>query len=167
MSNKEIILGIDPGLVKTGWGVVVKYGSDVGYVNCGVIRTKATDIMEVKLCYIFDEVSKLLDEYKPSAVAMEEVFVNNNCKSSEKLIMARTVAFLALAKREYTVNQYTPNKIKKNITGSGHASKEQVYTFVRRILKIDIINDKKLHTFDSFDALAIALSLAFHCKLDA
>ena len=161
MSNKQIILGIDPGLVKTGWGIIYKDGSNVGYVNCGVIRTKVSDLMEARLCYIFDEVSAILDEYNPNGVSMEEVFVNKNYKSSEKLIMARAAAFLAIAKKGYSVNQYRPNEIKKNITGSGHASKEQVYTMVRNILRIDLTNDNKSHTFDSFDALAIALTRAF------
>lgn len=161
MSNKQIILGIDPGLVKTGWGVVVKDGSDVGYVNCGVIRTNANNLMEMRLCCIFDEISLLLDEYKPYAVAMEEVFVNSNYKSSEKLIMARTAAFLSIAKRGYTVNQYKPNEIKKNITGLGHASKEQIYTMVRKILGTDFSPDNRSHTYDSFDALAIAISRSF------
>ena len=161
MSSKQIILGIDPGLVKTGWGVVYRSGSEVGYVDCGVIRPNVTHIMEVRLCYIFDNISELLDEYKPYAVAMEEVFINKNFASSEKLIMARTAAFLATAKRGYTVNQYRPNEIKKNITGSGHASKEQVYTMVQKILRTGLMNDNKSHTFDSFDALAIALTRAF------
>ncbi|MBQ2175477.1 MAG: crossover junction endodeoxyribonuclease RuvC [Alphaproteobacteria bacterium] len=161
MSNRKIILGIDPGLVKTGWGVVYRDGSEVGYINCGVIRTKAENAMETRLCHIFDKISALVNEYKPDAVAMEEVFINKNFASSEKLIMARTSAFLAIAKHGYNIDQYKPNAIKKNITGSGHASKEQIYTFVRKILKIEVINDTKIHTFDSFDALAIALSRAF------
>ena len=161
MSNKKIILGIDPGLVQTGWGVVYRDGSDVGYVNCGVIRTNATDTMEARLCYIYDEITKLLAEYNPNSVAMEEVFINKNFASSEKLIMARASAFLAIAKRGYTINQYRPNEIKKNITGSGHASKEQVYTMVQKILRTGLMNDNKSHTFDSFDALAIALTRAF------
>lgn len=161
MSNKQIILGIDPGLVKTGWGVVYRDGSEVGYINCGVIRTKVSDLMEVRLVYIFDEVSALLDEYKPNDVAMEEVFVNQNFISSEKLIMARSSAFLAVSKKGILINQYRPNEIKKNISGSGHASKEQVYTMVRKILRTDLTNDNKLHTYDSFDALAIALTRAF------
>ena len=160
MSNKKIILGIDPGLVNTGWGVVFRDGTEVGYINCGVIQTKADDAMEKRLCHIFDKISALIDEYAPYAVAMEEVFVNKNFASSSKLIMARTSAFLAIAKKGYIVSQYSPNEIKKNITGSGHASKEQIHTFVRKILKIDILNDKRHHTFDSFDALAIALSRA-------
>ena len=161
MLSKQIILGIDPGLIKTGWGVVYRSGSEVGYVNCGVIRTNVTDTMEVRLCLIFDMISELLNEYKPYAVAMEEVFINKNFVSSEKLIMARTAAFIAVAKDGISIDQYRPNEIKKNITGSGHASKEQVYTMVQKILCTGLINDNKSHTFDSFDALAIALTKAF------
>ncbi|MBQ7524683.1 MAG: crossover junction endodeoxyribonuclease RuvC [Alphaproteobacteria bacterium] len=161
MSNRKIILGIDPGLIKTGWGVVSRDGLSIGYIDCGVIQTNVTGTMEARLCHIFDRISLLLDKYKPDDVAMEEVFVNKNYKSSEKLIMAQTAAFIALAKRGYIVQQYRPNEIKKNITGSGHASKEQVYTFVQKILRTNIDNDKKLHTFDSFDALAVALARAF------
>lgn len=161
MLNENIILGIDPGLTKTGWGVIFKNGPDIRYVDCGVIRTNALNSMETRLNYIFDEISSLLAMHKPDVVAMEEVFVNKNFKSSEKLIMARTSAFLAVAKHGLEVGQYSPNEVKKNVTGLGHASKDQVYNFVRKILKIDVLNDKKLHTLDSFDALAIALSQAF------
>ena len=164
MLNKSIIIGIDPGLVKTGWGTILKDGYDVKYLDCGVIRTDSKSSMESRLISIFDEVTKLLNEFKPASVAMEDVFVNMNPKSSEKLIMARTVSFLAMAKLGYEVNQYKPNEIKKNITGSGHASKEQVYVMVQKILKTDIINDKKIHTFDSIDALAIAMCHSFSMK---
>lgn len=165
MSNKSVIIGIDPGLIKTGWGAILKDGYDVKYVDCGVIRTDSKDSMESRLTSIFDEVTNLLDNFKPEAIAMEDVFVNMNPKSSEKLIMARTVSFLAMAKLGYRVNQYKPNEIKKNITGSGHASKEQVYVMVQKILRTDIINDRKLHTFDSIDALAIAMCQAFSNSL--
>ncbi len=164
MLNKSIIIGIDPGLVKTGWGAILKEGYDVKYLDCGVIKTDSKDSMESRLSYIYDEISKLLNTFNPESVAMEEVFINMNPKSSEKLIMARTVAFLAIAKKGYQVNQYKPNEIKKNITGSGHASKEQVYIMVQKILKTVIINDQKTHTFDSIDALAIAMCHSFSTK---
>ena len=159
MLNKKIILGIDPGLVKTGWGVVAKTASNFEYVNCGVIKTNPSLTMEIRLCYIFNEVTKLLAEYKPDAIAMEEVFINSNQKSSEKLIMARTASFVAVAKSGYKIQQYKPNEVKKNITGNGHSSKEQVYTMVCKILKADLLCDNKEYTLDSIDALAIALSV--------
>lgn len=163
MSSKaSIILGIDPGLVKTGWGIVLKekYNA-IKYIDCGVIRTDSKESMEIRLVSIFDQVSKLILEFNPEAVSMEEVFVNMNPKTSEKLIMARTASFLAISKLGLKVNQYKPNEIKKNITGSGHASKEQVYIMIQKILGKNIINDNKTKTFDSMDALAIATCHAF------
>ena len=159
MLNKKIILGIDPGLVKTGWGIVSKISSNFEYVNCGVIKTSTSLTMESRLCNIFNKVTELLNEYKPDAVAMEEVFINSNQKSSEKLIMARTASFVAVAKSGYKIQQYKPNEIKKNVTGNGHAKKEQVYIMVQKLLKVDIFYDNKEHTLDSIDALAIALSV--------
>ena len=159
MLNEKIILGIDPGLVKTGWGVVSLRASNFEYVNCGVIRTSPNLTMESRLCYIFDKVTELLEEYKPAAVAMEEVFINSNQKSSEKLIMARTASFISIAKNGFIILQYKPNEIKKNITGNGHASKEQVYNMVCKILKVSLDCNDKAHTLDSIDALAIALSV--------
>lgn len=165
MLNKEIILGIDPGLVKTGWGVVLKDGYNLKYVDCGVIQPDPKASMEKRLVSIFDSMTDLINHFKPYAIAMEDVFINVNPKSSEKLMMARAVSFLAIAKLGYTVNRYKPNEIKKNITGSGHASKEQVYAMVQKILKVDISTDNKSHTFDSIDALAIAMCHSFSLKL--
>lgn len=160
MSNKSIILGIDPGLLKTGWGVVQKDGYDVRYVDCGVIKTKADQLMEMRLVSIFEAVTQLIEKFVPDDVAMEEVFVNKNPMSSEKLIMARTASFLAIAWSGHNVKQFKPNEIKKNITGSGHAAKEQVYVMIQKILKTSIQNDA-YHTLDSMDALAVATCFAF------
>ena len=160
MSNKQIILGIDPGLVKTGWGIVSKSGNSIQYVDCGVIKTNPKDAMESRLVTIYDSIRDLAASFKVDIASMEEVFVNTNVKSSEKLIMARTAAFLALAKTGLNVASYRPNEIKKNITGSGHAGKEQVQLMVQKLLNINIQKDKN-HTFDSMDALAIALCGAF------
>lgn len=161
MLNDKIILGIDPGLVKTGWGVITKSGYSVKYIDCGVIKTSPQENLETRLVHIYDSVCELITSFKVCSVAMEEVFVNVNAKTSEKLIMARTAAFLAISKMGFKVNSFKPNEIKKNITGSGHASKEQVQFMVQKLLNINIKNDRILHTFDSMDALAIALCLAF------
>jgi crossover junction endodeoxyribonuclease RuvC len=93
---------------------------------------------------------------------MEKVFVNANPSTSEKLIMARTVAFLAAAQFGFIINEYSPNEIKKNITGSGHAGKEQVHTMIQKILGVQIQHDKTQRTQDSIDAIAVALCDAFH-----
>lgn len=161
MLNKKVILGIDPGLVKTGWGVISKSGYYVKYVDCGVIKTEPSKKLEWRLSFIYDSICNLITSFKANSVAMEEVFVNTNAKTSEKLIMARTAAFLAISKSGFYVNSFRPNEIKKNITGSGHASKEQVQFMVKKLLNIDITNDNLTHTFDSMDALAVALCHAF------
>jgi crossover junction endodeoxyribonuclease RuvC len=156
------ILGVDPGLVKTGWGVICKEArDDVRYVDCGVIKTKSNLPMEERLSFIFDAVQDLIFKFEPASIAMEEVFVNMNPKTSEKLIMARSAAFVAIAKAGFQVNEYRPNEIKKNITGLGHATKEQVHFFIQKILNITLEKDNKTKTADSMDALAVALCCAF------
>lgn len=161
MLNERVILGIDPGLVKTGWGIISKVGYNIKYIDCGVIKTESKQKLECRISYIYDSICNLITSFKADSVAMEEVFVNTNAKTSEKLIMARTAAFLAISKSGFYVNSFRPNEIKKNITGSGHASKEQVQFMVRKLLNIDIANDNNIHTFDSMDALAVALCHAF------
>lgn len=160
MLNKKIILGIDPGLVKTGWGIIKKNGYDTKYLDCGVIKTESSQKMGLRLNHIYDSICDLISSSKADFVTMEEVFVNTNAKTSEKLIMARTAAFLAISKSGFDVNSFKPNEIKKNITGSGHAPKEQVQFMVKKLLNINITIDN-FHTLDSMDALAVALCYAF------
>ena len=159
--SSNVILGIDPGLVKTGWGAILKVGYEIKYLDCGVIKTDPKNSMEIRLSHIFDSVQELIQKFNPFEIAMEEVFVNINPKTSEKLIMARSAAFISAAKSGFLVNEFKPNEIKKNITGSGHAKKEQVHIMVQKILKADIKNDNKTKTLDSMDALAVSLCQAF------
>ncbi|MDR3030950.1 MAG: crossover junction endodeoxyribonuclease RuvC [Holosporales bacterium] len=161
MSNESFIIGIDPGLTKTGWGVVKKSGDDIKYIECGVIKTESSDSMENRLTFIYNSVLNLISRFNPLGVAMEQVFVNLNPGSSQKLIMARTASFLAIAKSGYVVKEYTPNEIKKNITGLGHSSKDQIYVMVQKILNSDIRKDNISVTLDSIDALAVAVCHAF------
>jgi crossover junction endodeoxyribonuclease RuvC len=166
MSSRRIF-GIDPGLLRTGWGVIdMDSGGVVRYVDCGVIRPSASlpDVglsLEPRLVFIFDEIQKLLLSFTPEHIAIEEVFVNMNPKTSEKLMMARTAALIAAAKFGKDLHSYKPNEIKKNVTGSGHASKELVHTMVQKILNATIKNDDKIRTADSIDALATAICCAF------
>ena len=161
MLNNITVLGIDPGLVKTGWGIIRKNGYYYEYVDCGVIKTDSDDTMEKRLTLIYDNLHRLIDTYQPNEISMEEVFVNINPKSSQKLIMARTAAFISASKKGYKVNEYTPNEIKKNITGRGHADKNQVYTMIQKILKVEIETNASTRTMDSMDAIAVALCHAF------
>ncbi|MDR3224473.1 MAG: crossover junction endodeoxyribonuclease RuvC [Holosporales bacterium] len=159
----KIICGVDPGLVKTGWGVIKANKAQLEYIDCGIIKTDSNDSTEHRLSLIFKSIGDLLIKFEPNIFAMEEVFVNKNPKTSEKLIMARTSALLQAAINNIPVMSFRPNEIKKNITGLGMASKETVHKFVQKILNIQIAMSKT-RTFDSTDALAIAICCAFETQ---
>ncbi|MDR1234074.1 MAG: crossover junction endodeoxyribonuclease RuvC [Holosporales bacterium] len=161
-SQGSVILGIDPGLTKTGWGIINKIGDEVRYIDCGVIKTDVSSEMGQRLAKIFNAIRDVLATYNPQSIAMEEVFVNINPKTSEKLIMARTAGFLAVALSGFVIRAFRPNEIKKHITGAGHADKTLIYAMVKKMLGIEIEIDNKTKTLDSIDALAVALCSALH-----
>jgi crossover junction endodeoxyribonuclease RuvC len=113
------------------------------------------------LVAIFDGVQKLLSLLSPTCVAIEEVFVNKNPQTSEKLMMARAAAMISASKSGRQVYSYRPNEIKNNVTGSGHASKERVCVMAQKILNASIDRSDGTKTADSMDALATALCCAF------
>lgn len=158
-SKKFVVLGIDPGLANTGWGIVEKEGCEIRYIDCGVIQTNSADRLESRLTFLYFAVEKLIKNFSPTEVSMEEVFVNSNPKTSEKLIMARTAIFVCFSNHGYLINEYKPNEIKKNITGHGHASKNQIHVMVQKILNIAV--EKSTKNLDSIDAVAISLCHAF------
>ncbi len=149
-------LGIDPGLNNTGWGIV-EYTNDNNYnlINYGIFKTAISDNLETRLKFIFDSIFNLITIEKPDKISMEKVFVNVNPASSEKLIMARTASFLAIAKSGYNVIEFSPNEIKKAITSNGRSDKNIVKSKVQQILNIKG-NIKKS---DATDALAIAMCI--------
>jgi crossover junction endodeoxyribonuclease RuvC len=155
------ILGIDPGLVNTGWCILNKNGNnDIEYIDCGVFRTKTTDGFGQKLSYIYNSAIEIISAHYPDEVAMEEVFVNMNPESSKKLIMARTASYVAVCNSERFVYEYRPNTIKKNVTGNGHASKLQVFVMIKKIIK-GLPKENIQLSHDSTDAMAVALCHAF------
>jgi crossover junction endodeoxyribonuclease RuvC len=160
--SEAVTLGIDPGLLKTGWGVIMTTGNaEIRYGDCGVIRPNPNDMLASRLLQIFEEIQTLIAEFKPNFAALEKVFINANPTSSEKLIMARTAGILSVAKAGLEINEYSPNEIKKNITGFGHANKDTVHKMVQKILNVEIINDQRNKTLDSMDAIAVALCDGF------
>jgi crossover junction endodeoxyribonuclease RuvC len=150
------VLGIDPGLCKTGWGLVEQKDEKPEYVACGVIKTDVKSVIGDRLCTINRQLTDIIKEHNPDYATIEEVFVNTNVASSQKLIMARAVAFLSVAQAGFEVFEYSPNEIKKAVTGRGHAGKDLVFFFVKKLLEIDITMDEFVTT-DSIDALAVAL----------
>lgn len=149
------ILGIDPGLLHTGWAVIDTAGSARHYVASGVILPKKTGPLSERLAIIFNEVSKLCETFKPDESSMEITFVNKNPTTTLILGHARAAAMVAIAVKNIPVSEYEPNRVKKILTGGGHADKTAVDKMVRILLPM--ANPK---TADESDAIAIALAHA-------
>lgn len=151
------ILGLDPGLRHTGWGVIEKEGSRLRFLAAGVINPNETSSLSERLAELHLELKKVIESFEPDEAAVEETFVNKNPTSTLKLGQARGVVLLTPALFEISVAEYTPNQIKKMIVGAGHADKNQVDMMVRTLLKTV---PEKIPP-DASDALAIALCHAF------
>lgn len=151
------ILGIDPGLQKTGWGLIGVEGQRLRFVASGTVTTAATGSMASRLCALAEALDALIAEARPDEAAVEETFVNTNARSALKLGQARGVCLLAPARSGVPVAEYAANQIKKSVVGAGHADKTQVAAMVTRLLP-----GAKAETADASDALAIALCHAFH-----
>jgi len=151
------ILGIDPGLLHTGWAVIEKNGPEHRYIASGVILPKKTGTLPERLAIVFREVSKLCDTFMPDECSIEITFVNKNPQTTLILGHARAAAIVAIASRDIPVFEYEPNKIKKALTSAGHADKDQVYKMVRILLPA-----ARPKTPDESDAIAIALA---HCNM--
>lgn len=152
-----IILGLDPGLGTTGWGVIAAEGNRLAHVANGQIRTDASAPLPRRLALLADQLEVLIAEHKPSAAAVEEVFVNQNPQSTLKLGQARGVALMCAARAGIEVGEYAPRLVKKAVVGTGGAQKEQVHAMVSRLLP-----GAKILGSDAADALAIAITHAHH-----
>lgn len=153
------VLGIDPGLERTGWGIIDHQGSRLSFVAAGVIKSKASETMAVRLCRIDAELTKIVEAYKPDTSAIEETFVNTNSASSLKLGQARGVAILSPARFGLEVAEYAANTVKKSVVGAGHAAKDQVGMMIKVLLP----TSGELEA-DAADALAVAICHAHHYK---
>ncbi|MBR3912674.1 MAG: crossover junction endodeoxyribonuclease RuvC [Alphaproteobacteria bacterium] len=151
------ILGLDPGLRHTGWGVIEKDGTRLRFLAGGVINPSSTGDLADRLAELHEELKKIIEAYAPDEAAVEQTFVNNNPTSTLKLGQARGVVLLTPALFHIRVSEYTPNQIKKMIVGVGHADKKQVDMMVRTLLKSVPENIPS----DASDALAIALCHGF------
>ena len=151
------ILGIDPGLRNTGWGLIEAAGTRLTYVGCGSIHTDAGDSLAERLALIHRAIAKLVDDERPAEAAVEETFVNRDPQSTLKLGQARGAALAALALMDLPVAEYAANLIKKTVVGVGHAEKAQVQMMVRRLLPGCTVVKA-----DAADALAVAICHAHH-----
>ena len=152
------IIGLDPGLNHTGWGVIETTGNALHYIACGRITTAAkTDTMGERLTSLYVGLKQIIETYSPHEAALEETFMNKNAHSALKLGMARGVVMLAPAQAGLSVAEYSANQVKKSISGYGHADKNQVAQMVKLLLP-----SAELESPDAADALAIAVCHAHH-----
>lgn len=150
------ILGIDPGLQRTGWGVIDVDGNRLSHVAHGVIKTITAETLAERLRSIFDELDRLIVLWKPLSAAVEETFMNNNPASAIKLGHARGAALLAPACAGLPVGEYPANLIKKSVVGAGHADKSQMQAMIKILLPgVEASSD-------AADALAVAICHAHH-----
>jgi len=151
------IIGIDPGLRRTGWGVVDSDGVRLVYVASGHVASDAGDDLAYRLRAIFEGLSSVIASFKPHEAAIEETFVNENARATLKLGQARGMALLAPAVKGLAIAEYTPNLIKKSVVGAGHAEKHQIQAMIGFLLP-----KARFESADEADALAIAICHANH-----
>jgi crossover junction endodeoxyribonuclease RuvC len=154
-----IIIGLDPGLGTTGWGVVAKSGNRLSHVANGQVRTDPAASLAERLAVLDRELAEVVARYGPDAGAVEEVFVNANPQSTLKLGQARGVCLLALARAGLPVSEYATRLVKKALVGAGGAEKAQVQAMLKVLLP-----GVKLAGADAADALAVAITHAHMVK---
>jgi len=151
------LLGLDPGLQATGWGVIEARGSRLTHIADGTLRTDSRSSVAERLMTLYEGLTAVLETYTPETAAVEETFVNKNPSSTLKLGQARGVVLLAPAMRGIPVAEYAPNAVKKAVVGVGHAGKEQIRAMLSVLLPAAAPDGP-----DAADALAVAICHAHH-----
>jgi len=151
------ILGLDPGLGTTGWGLVQADGNRLSHIANGQLKTDSSAPLPQRLALLGQQLESLIAENAPDAAAVEEVFVNSNPQSTLKLGQARGVAIMVVARAGVDVGEYAARLVKKAVVGVGNAEKAQVHAMVARLLP-----GAKIDGPDAADALAVAITHAHH-----
>ncbi|MEW5963285.1 MAG: crossover junction endodeoxyribonuclease RuvC [Pseudomonadota bacterium] len=151
------IIGIDPGLRRTGWGVIESDGVRLSYVASGHVTSRVDERLAYRLREIYEGICGVIAAHKPREAAVEETFVNDNAKATLKLGQARGMAMLAPAMKGLVVAEYSPNLVKKSVVGAGHAEKHQIQAMIGFLLP-----KARFDSPDEADALAIAICHANH-----
>jgi crossover junction endodeoxyribonuclease RuvC len=157
MASVKRIIGIDPGLRHTGWGIVAIEGMRLSYIACGTVEPSPKADLADRLAAIHEGLRQVIHDHQPHEAAVEETFLNKDPRSTLKLGAARGVAMLAPAQAGLRVAEYAPNQVKKSVVGAGHAEKEQIRMMVKVLLP-----KAEFRTDDMADALAIAICHAHH-----
>ncbi|MDB5615864.1 MAG: crossover junction endodeoxyribonuclease RuvC [Tardiphaga sp.] len=151
------ILGIDPGLRRTGWGIIEIDGNRLTYIGCGSVEPAETLPLASRLLGIHEGLAKVLGDFQPAEAAVEQTFVNKDGVATLKLGQARGIAMMTPAMFGISVAEYAPNQVKKTVVGAGHADKNQI----QMMLKI-LLPKAEPKSADAADALAIAITHAHH-----
>jgi crossover junction endodeoxyribonuclease RuvC len=151
------ILGLDPGLGTTGWGLIEAEGNRLVHIANGQMKTDSSAPLPRRLAHLADQIDAVIANHLPDAAAVEEVFVNQNPQSALKLGQARGVVLMCAARAGMEVGEYAPTLVKKAVVGTGGAEKAQVHAMVSRLLPgVKIVGP------DAADALAVAITHAHH-----
>lgn len=152
----KIILGIDPGLADTGYGLIELKGSTIKFLSCGVIKTEAKLALADRLLILYQDLINLINQHQPDLAVVEELFFNKNIKTALMVSQARGVSLLAFKQKNIPLISLTPLQVKQAVCAYGRAPKEQVQKMVQKILKLKSIPQPD----DAADALAIAIGAA-------
>ena len=148
-----VILGIDPGIATVGFGIIAAADGRYGAIEYGAVITKPHQLLETRLCEIYDAVTELIERYKPDCMAIERLYFTTNQKTAIDVAQARGITVLSAAIRNVPVSEYTPLQVKLSVTGYGKAEKKQVMEMTKSILGLAQIPKPD----DAADALAIAV----------
>ncbi|MEI5665036.1 crossover junction endodeoxyribonuclease RuvC [Bosea sp. CCNWLW174] len=157
MSEPIRILGLDPGLRKTGWGLVISEGTKLSFIACGVVESDEKQPLADRLRQLHEGIADVITRHRPQEVAVEETFVNRDPQSALKLGQARGIALVVPALAGLDVAEYAANLVKKTVVGVGHADKKQVQAMIRVLLP-----KAETRSADAADALAVAICHAQH-----
>lgn len=157
MAKTIRIIGIDPGLRRTGWGVIDLLGNNLHFVAAGTLHSDAQGTLASRLHQLYKGLSDVVHQFMPHEAAVEHVFVNKDAAATLKLSQARAIALLVPAQEGLPVSEYAPNQIKKSVIGIGHGAKEQIHMMVKVLLP-----RAEFDSNDAADALALALCHSTH-----
>ncbi|MFA6422488.1 MAG: crossover junction endodeoxyribonuclease RuvC [Candidatus Buchananbacteria bacterium] len=156
IKTKKIILGIDPGIADTGFGIIEQYGTNLKSLGYGSIKTSKLLSLPERILILEKELSKIIKEYKPDLISVEQLFFCNNSKTALVVGQARGIVLLKAAQNNIPLKEFTPLQVKQAVCGYGQAEKSQIQKIVKIILKLDELPKPD----DAADALAIAICSA-------
>ena len=146
-------MGVDPGLIQTGFGIISVRDNQTTLIDYGIIKPSPKDNLANRLLTIFNDIYKIITDFNPQIFAIEDIFYGNNVKSAMRLGQARGASMVAAASKQIPIYEYSARKVKQSITGNGNAHKSQVQFMVKATLQMDHIPEP----MDASDALAVAL----------